>query len=242
MVPGTPVSNSSQEQQLGDTSSSLQHRALRKRVETGLVKEGGQDGEKKSTRKSTNNEERPRRSSRLSLVGRTSGLVWRAGSVLGKRSREVMDLGKDLGQRGRLRPRHVLKSKEEPAAAAASDVPAGKKRRVSDGDLPDFKDSPDESIKPMPIRYKPKRWESHGLYIGQTPTDSPPRQRTSRTSKRSTVNAQRKYLPMPMFVGARLLTHGRDFKLPFDIFSPLPPGQPKPDEWRKTNKSMYLVH
>jgi histone-lysine N-methyltransferase ASH1L len=40
-----------------------------------------------------------------------------------------------------------------------------------------------------------------------------------------------------MFAGERLLQTGRDFQLPFDIYSPLPPGQPKPNEWRKTNKS-----
>jgi histone-lysine N-methyltransferase ASH1L len=44
-----------------------------------------------------------------------------------------------------------------------------------------------------------------------------------------------------MFKGARLLKNGRDYQLPFDIFSPLPPGQPKPDEWRKTNKSEHCV-
>jgi hypothetical protein len=42
---------------------------------------------------------------------------------------------------------------------------------------------------------------------------------------------------LPMFAGERLLKMGRDFELPFDIYSPLPPGQPKPNEWRKTNKS-----
>ena len=43
-----------------------------------------------------------------------------------------------------------------------------------------------------------------------------------------------------MFAGERLLKQGRDFKLPFDIFSPLPAGQPKPDEWKKTNKNVFI--
>jgi hypothetical protein len=42
-----------------------------------------------------------------------------------------------------------------------------------------------------------------------------------------------------MFAGERLLKNGRDFKLPFDVFSPLPPGQPKPDEWKKVNRSKH---
>ena len=37
-----------------------------------------------------------------------------------------------------------------------------------------------------------------------------------------------------------MLKYGRDFKLPFDVFSPLPVGQPKPDEWRKVNKNVFV--
>ncbi len=47
------------------------------------------------------------------------------------------------------------------------------------------------------------------------------------------------FFPLPMWHGQVLLQTGRDFKLPFDICSPLPPGQPKPDEWRKTSSSKY---
>ncbi|KAJ5469527.1 hypothetical protein N7539_009145 [Penicillium diatomitis] len=45
---------------------------------------------------------------------------------------------------------------------------------------------------------------------------------------------------MPMFGGSRMIENGRDYVLPFDVFSPLPPGQPKPDEWRKTNKNVFV--
>jgi histone-lysine N-methyltransferase ASH1L len=45
------------------------------------------------------------------------------------------------------------------------------------------------------------------------------------------------FMPLPMWHGQRLLHVGRHFKLPFDVCSPLPPGQPKPDEWRKTSSS-----
>jgi histone-lysine N-methyltransferase ASH1L len=241
LAPDTPVSSSSQEPQAADMNTSLQQRTLRKRVESALVKQESPDGEKAATSNSVEKTEPPRRSSRLSLLGRTSGIVERAGSVLGKRSRELMEMGKEVSRRTSLRPRNVIKPKEENAAAAANDVPA-KKRRVSASDVPDSKgrESTDEPIKPIP-RYKPKRWLSHGLYIGQEPTDSPPRQNRGRTTRRRAGNRQRKFLPMPMFSGARLLANGRDFKLPFDVFSPLPPGQPKPDEWRKTNKSMTLA-
>lgn len=45
--------------------------------------------------------------------------------------------------------------------------------------------------------------------------------------------------PAPMFTGLRTLINGRDFKLPYQICNPLPPGQPKPDEWKKMTKSMW---
>lgn len=242
MAPATPISNSSQEPHASDMNTATQQRTLRKRVSSALVEKENRVEKKASTRKSVNTTEPVRRSARLSLPGRTSYLVDRAGSVLGKRSRDVIGMGKEVGRRASLRPRNVIRPPEEPAAAAPRNVPT-KRRRVSDSDIPDSKakEFAGEAIKPL-RRYKPKRWLSHGLYIGQEPTDSPPRQNRGRTTKRRRGdNHQRKLLPMPMFCGARLLVNGRDFKLPFDVFSPLPPGQPKPDEWRKTNKSMCLT-
>lgn len=46
-----------------------------------------------------------------------------------------------------------------------------------------------------------------------------------------------KIMPPPTYNGFRLLLQGRDFKLPFMTCNPLPPGQPKPDEWKKMTKS-----
>lgn len=47
-----------------------------------------------------------------------------------------------------------------------------------------------------------------------------------------------KIMPSPMYTGLRLLLAGRDFKLPYQVCNPLPPGQPKPEEWKKMTKSM----
>jgi histone-lysine N-methyltransferase ASH1L len=186
-----------------------------------------------------------RRSTRLSIVEKASGLLERANSVLGKRSRELSDKGKEIGRRASLRPRTVAPLKED--APAPAPEPAAKKRRVSESDLSKLREeeatSPSEepAAPAPPPRYKPKRWLSHGLYTGQEPSNSPPKQRRSKNSaKTSTGPSQRRLMPMPMFTGARIVQNGRDYVLPFDIFSPLPPGQPKPDEWRKTNKSESL--
>lgn len=89
-----------------------------------------------------------------------------------------------------------------------------------------------------------KLWLTEGLYVGQEscsdwyeyPLDNKRRKTRSFATKKSN-----KTLPLPMWHGKQLIETGRDFKLPFDICSPLPPGQPKPDEWRKTTKSEYCT-
>ncbi|KAE8151944.1 hypothetical protein BDV25DRAFT_128430 [Aspergillus avenaceus] len=238
MAPDTPVSKSSQEPQPNDMGTSLQQRTLRKRVERVLTKESDENKEKATA---SETKSPVRRSSRLSLLEKASDLVGRASSVLGKRSRDAMEKGKELGRRASLRPR-ASTTKEEPVKTA-NDAPEAKKRRVSESDLPAKvreSEATQEASKPRP-RYKPKRWLAHGLYTGQEHTDSRPLQNKNKTAKRrSQVTPQRQLLPMPMFAGDRLLKQGRDFKLPFDVFSPLPPGQPKPDEWRKTNKNVFV--
>jgi histone-lysine N-methyltransferase ASH1L len=240
MAPDTPISKSSQEPPSEDMATSLQQRNLRKRVEKGLAEDEGTPKTKKPKSSSRGS---VRRSTRLSIVDKASDFLDRANSVLGKRSRGLGEKGKELGRRASLRPRNVAPEKEEAAPTPAE--PASKKRRVSESDLSKLQakqpTSSEEPAAPPVQRYKPKRWLSHGLYTGQEPTDSPPKQRRSKTSaKASGIPQQRKLMPMPMFAGARLVQNGRDYQVPFDIFSPLPPGQPKPDEWRKTNKSKLI--
>lgn len=237
MGPDTPVSKTSQEPQAEGTSTSLQQRTLRKRVEKALATATPKSDSRGSLRRST----------RLSMVDKASDLLERANSVLGKRTRDLDEKGKDLGRRGSLRPRVVAppKEKEEEPPARATTDPASKKRRVSESDLSKLQSkttSPSEEPTVPSVPRKRKIWLDHGLYVGQEPADSPPRQRKSKTSAKASGDAtQQRILPLPMFAGARLFNKGRDYKLPFHVFSPLPPGQPKPDEWRKTNKSEYLA-
>ncbi|PKX91665.1 putative histone-lysine N-methyltransferase (Ash1) [Aspergillus novofumigatus IBT 16806] len=246
ITPDTPISNSSQEPQLDDLSSSLPQRSLRKRVERALTKEDSSN-RKKDESAARVDDLTPRRSTRLSLLEKAPDFVEKAGSVLGKRSKDMMEKGQNLDRRASLRSRNVVASKEEPASLASSEPPAAKKRRVSESDLPSKIKAIDESAAQSGTaakepRFKPKRWLSHGLYTGQEYTTARPSQNRNKNAKRRSqgVPSQRRLLPMPMFAGDRLLQLGRDFQLPFDIYSPLPPGQPKPDEWRKTNKNVFV--
>lgn len=232
MAPDTPVSKSSQELQSEDMNTS--RRTSRNGVGKALAKDEDTSAAKPTTSQ-PGSRRSLRRSGRIGLLDKATDIVERASSILGKRTRGLVD--KEVGRRASLRPRNISSLVEE-----ATKEPISKKRRVSESDLSKLRDQDSAEPEPLftPASPRPKRklWLSHGLYTGQQPSESPPKQRRSKNSKKTgTGPMQRTILPMPMFKGARLLKNGRDFQLPFDIFSPLPPGQPKPNEWRKTNKS-----
>lgn len=171
-----------------------------------------------------------RKSSRMPSLNKAGELVASiANSVLGKRKDRTSD------------PKtSSRKSTDGLLSGAALQEPDAKKRRVSHGDVP----SSQTPLPPKPQpRQREKKYLSAGLYVGQARTFDG--RLTDRKNKRkSTAGAEpfkeNKVLPLPMYAGERLLRDGRDFKLPFDIFSPLPAGQPKPDEWRKVNKNVFV--
>lgn len=188
-----------------------------------------------------------RRSSRRSMLEKAGETV--AGltaSVLGKRSREVLVESKDrLGRVKRLaslRSRSIIEP--VPSSAAVFERPLAKHRRLSDSHLIGVSRPIQASSilkDPVPIR-KDKRWLDSGLYTGQTKDFDG---RLSKSKNRRKYDAaptvkENNTLPLPMFAGERIMKYGRDFKLPYDVFSPLPPGQPRPDEWRRTNKNVFV--
>lgn len=95
-----------------------------------------------------------------------------------------------------------------------------------------------------PKQKRVKKWLDKGLYAGQpAPLDytkgmsAAEKKKLVQLPELAPTGKVNKTFPLPMFAGLRLLINGRDFKLPFDVCNPLPPGQPKPDEWRKMTKS-----
>ncbi|KAL3466766.1 hypothetical protein BJX64DRAFT_249853 [Aspergillus heterothallicus] len=245
MAPDTPVSNSSHELQPEDVPGALPPRTLRKRVEQALARDKDHSGPPENPIVAKSDTKAPiRRSSRLSILEKVSDLAGRASSVLGKRSSGRAE----PDRRSSLRPRQPPLSKEE---FQPTEEPPTKKRRVSDTELHAKDRSGSEVMREAPApseaipRIKAKRWLTHGLYSGQEYTNSRPSQNRTKIARRKSLNesqpgTQRRFLPLPMFAGERLLKTGRDFELPFDIYSPLPPGQPKPNEWRKTNKNVFV--
>ena len=140
----------------------------------------------------------------------------------------------------------VKEAAKEPATSPKK-TSLGKTQEASDSDWTtededeeSDSESSEEELPPIP-KDKQKKWLPHGLYSGQEYTTEMRAYQSKDSLKRKHgARAQRRHLPMPMFAGDRMLRYGRDFVLPYDIFSPLPPGQPKPDEWKKANKSKFF--
>ena len=184
-----------------------------------------------------------RRSTRISRLVKATESVVQKVSVLGKRGREAVDAGKaitvnaatKIQRRASLR----IRTKElelEPRSEPKKDgEPPAKKTKLAKEALAEDRPAPSGS------RRKTKIWLDRGLYVGQDPGFNPRlterRNRLNAAARKSDQARPRSILPLPMFAGARLLERGRDFKLPFDVYSPVPPGQPKPEEWRKKSKS-----
>ncbi|KAI1392195.1 SET domain-containing protein [Hypoxylon trugodes] len=126
-------------------------------------------------------------------------------------------------------PRKKVKvTPEAPAAPAAEPEPV-----VEEG--------------PVLKKRRVKKYLDRGLYAGQAPPVDVSKGLTPTEKKNLTEHPElmptdkiNKTMPMPIYNGLRMLIQGRDFKLPFDICNPLPPGQPKPDEWRKITKNRFV--
>ncbi|KAK1758366.1 histone-lysine N-methyltransferase ash1 [Echria macrotheca] len=92
-----------------------------------------------------------------------------------------------------------------------------------------------------------KKWLDKGLYAGQeAPTDltrgltNQEKRKLATLPELSKSHKPNRTLPFPMFNGLRLLITGRDFKLPFDVCNPLPPGQPKPAHYRSMTRNRFV--
>ncbi|KAM6535671.1 hypothetical protein FALCPG4_005220 [Fusarium falciforme] len=109
----------------------------------------------------------------------------------------------------------------------------------------------EEEAEPEPVvnakKRREKKYLDKGLYAGQdAPIDIS--KGLSMTEKKKLAQLPElipngrvnKTMPLPMFNGLRNLINGRDFKLPFNVCNPLPPGQPKPDEWKKMTKNRFI--
>lgn len=176
---------------------------------------------------------------------------------IGRMSRELMRL-KDTNEFAHIDTRPVRytvwsngkyveidPSQETPA----SEPPRRKSKVVETALTGDDKPQPEKQESSAPVAKKPraKKWLEKGLYAGQeAPIDIFKGLTSSEKKKLASIpelmpsGKPNRTLPQPMYNGLRILINGRDFKLPFDVCNPLPPGQPKPAAYRTMTKSEFL--
>ncbi|KAL9061628.1 MAG: hypothetical protein Q9206_000493 [Seirophora lacunosa] len=182
-----------------------------------------------------------RRSTRLSVLEFASSVMEQTKSVLGKRAREVAGS----------RTESILSINQEKGSTTTLQIvqtprfegPVSKRLRLENG-VEDRSSITTTTTQRKPARRPVKRWLSQGLYVGQDPDFNPrfttAKNKLKEASTKTDPSKRRSLLPLPMFAGQRILETGRNFRLPFDVFSPVPVGQPKPDEWKKTHKNVFV--
>jgi [histone H3]-lysine4 N-trimethyltransferase ASH1L len=127
-------------------------------------------------------------------------------------------------------------------------TPPRKKTKLSSSSSPKKEETPNKKevtfASDEPKKKVPKKWLERGLYAGQVAHEDITKFLNALEKKKLADHpellpwkATSKALPLPLFNGFRMLLTGRDFKLPFDICNPLPPGQPKPPAYRTMTKS-----
>lgn len=180
-----------------------------------------------------------RMSTRLDTIGTAADAVGMSNPAPGKRRRMKTGSGLDESQHQEQEGKvTILRARNKEVGSPATENHVPKLARPIEEPLSYAFPTLSEKEQPIPRRPKKKLWLMQGLYVGQ---EFDPRLGKVYGKRSSAYSQQRKFLPLPMFAGARLLELGRDFKLPFDVFNALPRGQPKPGDWKKTHKSMWTL-
>ncbi|KAK4125112.1 hypothetical protein N657DRAFT_569792 [Parathielavia appendiculata] len=139
----------------------------------------------------------------------------------------------------------------DPTQDPPAPEPPRKKAKVDENAAGNDETKPDEDKQEegAPAARKPrvKKWLEKGLYAGQeAPVDifkgltSQEKKKLASIPELMPSGKPNRVLPQPMYNGLRILINGRDFKLPYDVCNPLPPGQPKPAAYRTMTKNRFV--
>ncbi|EFY85986.1 histone-lysine N-methyltransferase (Ash1), putative [Metarhizium acridum CQMa 102] len=125
--------------------------------------------------------------------------------------------------------------------------PARKKAKVQDPAEEDESDQEEQEPITTTKKNRVKKYLDKGLYAGQEmPADvfkgltASEKKKLASLPELAPSGRVNTTMPSPIYTGLRMLIAGRDFKLPFNTCNPLPPGQPKPDEWKKMTKNRFI--
>jgi hypothetical protein len=173
-----------------------------------------------------------RKSSRVDLRKAALHNLTAAGEVITQKGAELLSSG-------RTRVQNALLGASAAESSQALTKTSGKRARVAGSG--EQADDTTEQEEQEYVKPKSKKWLKEGIYVGQDGDfvarlneSANRRRRTAKKSKGKPV------LPLPIFAGQRLLEddNQRDFKLPYDVYNPLP-RKVKVDGWVKLQKSKF---
>ncbi|CAK7223096.1 hypothetical protein SBRCBS47491_005085 [Sporothrix bragantina] len=134
-------------------------------------------------------------------------------------------------------------------ARLAKAAEEAEKQRLADEEAARIKEAEEKAAAEAarPPQKRVKKWMSSGIYAGQAMPSNPTagltpaeRKELAKLPELAKKYPPNKTLPMPIYNGLRMLIQGRDFKMPFDVFNPLPPGQPKPVKYGRFSKNRFV--
>jgi [histone H3]-lysine4 N-trimethyltransferase ASH1L len=167
------------------------------------------------------------------------GALTSATSVLGKRGRDALESAKDKFQDMNRRASMRLREPQPTKESSEERSPAKRVRMFPNLALVEPEKEAEPEKEKVPEKKPRKFWLKQGLYAGQVRETHPRQKSNKRQSSGETAGKERIYLPLPMFLGEKLLEAGRDFKLPYEILNALPRDQ-APKDWRVLSKSKWL--
>lgn len=208
-----------------------------------------------------------RRPSVKDCVKKAAGKV---GSVLGKRSREVMEAGKrklGMGEiEGSPQAKKVLKELDTGSKGvldemdlsdedfAAPSRPAKRARISAKTPLKDVDQTVAPTAPPLNITSgkRTKKWQKEGLYVGQDPGIDPAhvgarkklqkkRPDSSASNESEMTDATSSKRSFMTLPMFNYLDKTRDFTIPYDIYAPsYKKGDEKPKDWKQINKNRLV--
>lgn len=194
-------------------------------------------------------------SKRMSLLGKRDRKIFEDDLAgLAKAKRELKNLA-DTPEFAKIELQPVVHEVWSNGKLVTTERPKKKKKKVEEVPSPKSKGKEIEAAEdtvvfklleePKGMAKKPKVYLTKGLYAGQETRNLDWFKHDSGDFKKKMEEVApyrpNTFMPLPMWHGQRLLQVGRHFQLPFDVCSPLPPGQPKPEEWRKTSSSKHCL-
>ena len=206
---------------------------------------------------------------RPSVKDRVKKAAGKMGSVLGKRSREVMEAGKRKLGMGEIeespQAKKVLKELDMGSKGVLDELdlsgdeftapprPAKRARTSGKAPLQDVDQTVAPTAPPLTITSgkRTKKWQKEGLYVGQDPNLDPSqagarkklqkkRPDSSASSASEMTDGTSKHSFMTLPM-FNYLDKTRDFIIPYDIYAPsLKKGDEKPKDWSKINRNRLV--